>query len=140
MARRAPRWNFQHEAESAFRFLVDEFDCEPPEYSENVIPALRYFGPVLSYQVGFDEADGVASVVVRKAGPGGRNGYRSSLRDIVSRFGQGTLQDVRVRKAEELANRLSVLAGWVRVLHPVLLTTDGDQLLSTPDWPTRQAR
>jgi hypothetical protein len=135
---RPPKWNFRQQAESAFRFLQDEYGYETPEYSESVVPALRYLGPVLSYQVAFDAVDAVASVIVRKAGSEGGNGYRASMRDVVPRSGQGTLPDVRVRKVEELARRLTELAHWVRILHPVLLTPDGDQLILTPDWPKRQ--
>ncbi|MFD9735768.1 hypothetical protein [Umezawaea sp. NPDC059074] len=124
-----PRISFREEVIARFRFLVDELGASEQAVGDRRIPCVRYDGEGFGYFVVMEERSVVVSVVL----PTSENSsyVAADLHEVVNAAALAPRQSVLVSAgtSHALLRSLDSQAGWVRVVHPLVVGAGGVALL-----------
>jgi hypothetical protein len=131
MARQEPV-SFEAEVHRHFGFLVDSYGMTGPDYSELLLPGVRYERPELRIWVFRQSGDGAGtSIDVDVVLPGRDWPAKAALRDLVEAAGFAPRHRVswKAHTPEAARRTLDDNATWLRRLMPLLLGPDVEPLV-----------
>ena len=124
-----PRTSFHEEVMARFRFLVDELGASNPTIDDRLIPCVRYDGKGFGYSVVMEERSVVVSVILPT--PENSSYVSADLHEIVNAAALAPRQSVLLSAgtSQAMLRSLDSQAGWVRVVHPLIVGAGGAALL-----------